>query len=577
MDTAVSGPVRIRAAYKILFICFVVFGLYYPSIFSEFNSIDDSALISHLEDTHFVLSDLLIPGRSHYYRPVIWLTFYFDKYVWGLEPSFMHLVNIVIHALNAVLVFLLARRICSSDEQRLELPLLMALLFAAHPINTEAVCWVAGRTDPLAALFILAAGLWLAGEHEDDKFTWLLLPAGCIFLGCLAKEVAFFFFPPAYLSTLRFTIFARGRKFSWGGLLRPALPFLFFAFLYLYLRQIALASGDKSISILLTQETSLFGAVVTTLKTFGFYVKKLFMPLPLNFAIVSYSDGYIWLGIAVMVLVCWSLPLKKKWYYFFGSSLCLILPAVLIAVKRVAWTPVAERYLYAPAAFFVMAFAGSLYYLLAKRKHEQLLPFILIVIVVASAYFTVQRNIIWQDNYLLYKDAVDKSPHFARIRNEYGIALKERGEFTEAVKQFKTGESLERNYQLPLLNLANMKFREGNKDEALQMLAGSYKIKSEAQLKVLKLEAMIYESFLYKENSSAEKRRIFRQLIENYRIIYQKEKDPYIAYRCGQLLLIVGERRQAALLFAAAAKDAPEDAFFKPAAKKLADSLNAGQ
>lgn len=577
MDASVSGYVRIRDIYKVFFICFVAFGLYYPSIFSDFNSIDDVALISHLEDTNFNLFDLLIPGRSHYYRPVIWLTYYVDKYAWGLEPSFMHLTNIIIHAFNAILVFLLAKRVCGGDEKRIELPLLMALLFAAHPINTEAVCWVAGRTDPLATLFILAAGYCLAREHSDDKFARLLIPAGLIFLGCLAKEVAFFFFPPAYLSTLRLTIFARERKFSWGGVLRPAAPFLFFALLYLYLRRIALAAEDNSVNILLKQNADLLGSVATVFKTFGFYVKKLFMPLPLNFAIVSYSNGYILLGIAVLVLTCWSLPRKRNWYYFLGCSLFLILPAAIIAVKRVAWTPVAERYLYAPTAFFVIAFAGSLHCLLVKRKYGHLLPFLLVVIIVAAAYFTVQRNIVWQDNYLLYKDAVAKSPQFARVRNEYAVALHERGERGEAFKQFKAGETLDRSYILPPLNLANMKFREGKPDEALQMLAGSYKEKGKAELKALKLEARIYESLLFKENSDAKKQEIFRHLIENYQYIFAKEKDPYIAYRSGQVSLMYGDRQKAALLFATAAREAPADAFYREAAIKLAVKLGSAQ
>lgn len=574
MDASVSRPEGLRNIYKIFFICFVVFGLYYPSIFSEFNSIDDAALISHLEDTHFVLTDLIIPGRSHYYRPVIWLTYYFDKYAWGLEPSFMHLTNIVIHLVNALLVFLLAKRVCDGDEQRLELPLLMALLFAAHPINTEAVCWVAGRTDPLATLFILAAGYSLAGTHARDRFTWLLLPAALIFLGSLAKEVAFFFFPPAYLSTLRFTIWGSERRFSWGGVLRPALPFLFFALLYLLLRKMALSGEDKSIAIVLEQNAPLYTSLGIMLKTLGFYTKKLFMPLPLNFAIVSYSDAYVWLGLAVLGLVGWLLLLRKTWYYFFGCALFLVAPGVLVAVKRVAWTPVAERYLYAPAAFFVIAFAGTLHLLLGKRRYGQALPVLLVAIIVLAAYFTVQRNLVWQDNYLLYKDAVDKSPQFARVRNELGIALHERGERGEALRQFKAGAALDKSYPLPPLNLANMKFREGKPDEALRMLASSYTDKGKAELNVLKLEARIYESLLFKENSAAKKKSIFQHLIENYQYIYAKERDPYIAYRSGQITLMIGERQKAAQLFATAAKDAPEDAFYKLAAKKLASSLS---
>jgi len=347
--------IRIKSIYKILFIFFVVLGLYYPSIFSQFNSIDDSHIISYLEDTDFRLLDILLPGGSHYYRPVLWLTYFFDKYAWGLEPSFMHLENIIIHAVNAVLVYVLAVRIADSDEQRLELPFLAALLFAAHPINTEAVCWVAGRTDPLATAFILAASCYLAGSDRWEALTRPYVAAAFIFTGCLVKELAFFFFPIACLVALwqyRSQLVRKGTPAALPELLRPVLPFVFFPLAYLYLRQSALPTTDASVSILVAKKITFIETATTAFRAFGFYVKKLFIPLPLNFAIVSYNENYVWLGMAVVVLLCWMLWLRRIYCYLLGAALFLILPAVIVAVRPIAWTPIAERYLYAPSAFF---------------------------------------------------------------------------------------------------------------------------------------------------------------------------------------------------------------------------------
>lgn len=569
-----SGHLRIKSIYKIFFICFVVLGLYYPSIFSQFNSIDDGALIGYLEDTDFNFLDLIIPGKSHYYRPVVFLTFFFDKYAWGLEPSFMHLENVIIHLINVLLVYGIAARVFGVEEKRLELPFLAALLFAAHPINTEAICWVAGRTDPLATLFILLAAYVLASPRHKDGTYWLMIPAGFIFIGCLAKEVAFFFFPPACLAALGIAYSSDENRLSCSKIVRQSAPFILFAFSYLYLRHSALAHGDRSVSIIISDKSSLFVTLTGGLKAFGFYVKKLFFPLPLNFAISSYSNSYVWLAVGVLLLVCWIFWQKKSYYYIFCASLFLIIPGVIVAVRRVAWTPVAERYLYAPSAFFAIALTGMLYYQFAGKRLKRLLPAAMVSIIIVSSVITVNRNIVWQDNYLLYKDAVANSPEFARIRNEYGIALVERGEQAEAEKQFAAGRKLENSYILPVLNIANLRFKEGKTEEALSILAASYKSKQAAETKVLKLEARIYENLLFTSKSSVEAATLSRLLIENYQHIFTKERDPYIMYRRGQLLLFMGKKKEAAMDFDRAFKDSPDGAFYKLAAKKLAEKLS---
>jgi tetratricopeptide (TPR) repeat protein len=478
---------------------------------------------------------------------------------------------VLIHLFNAVLIYFIPDRITGEAEKRLELPLLAALLFAAHPINTEAVCWIAGRTDPLAALFVLAAAYFLTLPGWREKRVLLLIPAGCIFLGGLSKEVAFFFFPVAYLATFDW-FHSKENKFpSFSELIRNVIPFSFFAILYLYLRQVGLPVGDRSVSILLTQKATFSQMSVTALATFGFYEKKLFFPLPLNFAIVSYSAKYVWLALAVILLLCWSIWEKRGYFSALAGAFFLILPAVLVAVKPMAWTPVAERYLYAPSALFTIAVVGIIFQLFNSVNLERFLPALFVATIIISSVITVKRNLVWQDNYLLYSDAVAQSPDFARIRNELGVALALRGESTEASRQFEHGKQIDKNYLLPIINLANIKFREGNNAEAIKILRTTYKEKKNADVAVLKLIAKVNETTLAKGGSKAESKKIFLDLIETYQYIYTMEKEPSVAYRVGQLLLLEGETGKAAHFFEAAYKGAPDGEFYKAAAKKLAD------
>ena len=129
----------------------VVLAVYYPALHGGIHPVDDSGIFA-LYSASPPLSTILLPGNGYYYRPIIELSYYLDSLLWGMEPATMHLENILLHCANSLLVFLLARKILvKQNNETLAIPLLVALLFALHPVNVEAVTWIAGRTDPLLA------------------------------------------------------------------------------------------------------------------------------------------------------------------------------------------------------------------------------------------------------------------------------------------------------------------------------------------------------------------------------------------------------------------------------------------
>ncbi|MBN2489608.1 MAG: hypothetical protein JXQ29_02005, partial [Planctomycetes bacterium] len=149
------------------------------------------------------------PGLSpiNYYRPVIALSYMLDTFFWGrtqkwhefaksgarselkwerLNPVGFHLTNVLVHALNSLLVFLLVRSLC----RRHWVALAAGVLFAVHPIHTESVTWIAGRTDVMATTFYLAA-FWCYVRFRNSGSSGAL--AGGITLALVAaltKEMA---------------------------------------------------------------------------------------------------------------------------------------------------------------------------------------------------------------------------------------------------------------------------------------------------------------------------------------------------------------------------------------------------
>ncbi|MBI3782374.1 MAG: glycosyltransferase family 39 protein [Deltaproteobacteria bacterium] len=142
---------------------------------------DDYEWLEHADLRHAasIRDALLSPIWSRsFLRPLVQLSFVLNR-VFGVDALPYHLVNVVLHGLNALLVWQLARRVIGRPLEAL----LAALLFAAHPTMTEAVAWVSGRTELICAAFYLAA---LLAHHAERPRRALTLAA----LALLSKESA---------------------------------------------------------------------------------------------------------------------------------------------------------------------------------------------------------------------------------------------------------------------------------------------------------------------------------------------------------------------------------------------------
>jgi hypothetical protein len=143
-------------------------------------------------------------AQTHFFRPLVWLLFWAQTRAFGLDPAPFHAVSLALHLLNSALLGLLAVRSarCTVQSATASLyPLLFALctLFVAlHPAPFEAVVWVSGQSELLAALLLLVAlHLWLPGAPSTERRTQnsllllrVLLATLALGLALLAKESA---------------------------------------------------------------------------------------------------------------------------------------------------------------------------------------------------------------------------------------------------------------------------------------------------------------------------------------------------------------------------------------------------
>ena len=123
---------------------------------------------------------------SHYYRPLVSMSFSLDVQTWGFNPMGFHLTNLLAHLATALAVLALARRLTGSVLAAA----VAGIAFALHPIHTESVTFISGRTDVLATLFFLLALLGYVRWRQEGGLLTFTGSLVAFFLGLAAKEVA---------------------------------------------------------------------------------------------------------------------------------------------------------------------------------------------------------------------------------------------------------------------------------------------------------------------------------------------------------------------------------------------------
>lgn len=566
-------------------------GIYYPVLFAPFNSLDDLLLVHQLLNTDsFSLKSHFFPGGvSSYYRPVLTLTFIVDKYVWGLHESFMHLENMLLHAVNVLLVFCLARlygKMINRDSAALSF--LAALLFAVHPINTEAVNWISARADVLAGTFVFGSLVAALLAFQNKKMIWRWVAAFSLLLGLLCKETAIFLLPGLFSIVLwnarqHYPVW-RGQ---WAVLSVSALAVVCYFPLRLlafkqdlgightskFVSQVVSVSPDEaaaktsvgleSLSQLITE------GVAVVLKSIGFYTVKLLQPFPLSFAIDRVSLPHLFAGFLVIFLLVWYRR-RPVWPIFMVAFL-LGTSALLVVFTRLAWTPIAERYMYIPSGPFLV---GIVYWGggLAEKHGKQNLAVIGILIILGIfTWGTYSRNILWQDNLTLYQDTLAKAPDAALVKNELAVALISHGREQEAYELLATIAVPDAQYAS--LNKALAYARQDDYAGARELLLERLENPGLLEFRIIELLISLTYEQIEKTSDEQLKQRYYRDILSWLERVDKKTHNAFNYYRMGRLNLLLGDRASAQRCFAEAARKLPEGSPFKAPAQKLAQNL----
>ena len=419
-------------------------------------------------------------------RPVAALSFAMNYAVGGLDVRGYHLINNLIHVLAALALFglmrctlLLPRFTGRFGDRANWYGLVVALLWAAHPLQTESVTYIVCRTEALMGLFYLTTLCFAAcGFRSKRPQGWYAAAVVACALGMATKEVMV---SAPLLVLLYDVLFVAGsvqgalqqRRGFYAAL---AASWLVLAFYQMNLPQgFGVSVDDPKLSVLDYLRTQ--GTVIVH------YLRLAFWPQPLvldsqDWPIIKSLSSVLIMPVAILgAMAALTLRglMRAAWWSFLGVWFFAII-APTSSVIPLLGEIVAERRMYLPLAAVIVCVVFVVDDLWRRvsdrmapgRKSLRLVPAVLAtIVVIGMGYMTWQRNLDYRSEVTIWTDTVNKRPANFRAHNNLGEALVREGRMSEAVIPFRNAVKLKPDYHDAYGNLGSALANLGQLEEAI--------------------------------------------------------------------------------------------------------------
>jgi protein O-mannosyl-transferase len=412
----------------------------------------------------------LEPSALPQYYPLTLTTFWIEHHLWELRPFGYHFDNILLHALTALLLWVVLRRL------RVPGAWVAAAIFALHPIQVESVAWITERKNVLSGLFTLAALLaFLRGTGLDRPRQPVTIDrrwyAGACVLcaaGLLSKTTACAL-PPVLLLLVWWKRGSIDRRAVW--LTTP-----FFVLGALMAAATMVVEGHYVAGAEWSRPLVERGLVAG--RAFWFYPYTLIWPRTLAFIYPRWSiEPQVWwqsLFPAGVAAVTVGLYLGRR-HLGRGPLVAVLCYAVALVpvsgffnIYFMRYAFVADRFAYLPSIPLIVL-ATTTFAKLAARAGRGGPPIALLtatVVVVALAGLTIRRCGIYETPRALWADTVAKNPDSWLAHNNLGVLLERAGDTDAAVTQYTAAVRLQPAYPETYLNLGNVLRSQGKLEEA---------------------------------------------------------------------------------------------------------------
>lgn len=418
----------------------LVFVVYLPTLFFDFTYFDDNTLIL---DNILFLRDLgniinvfqidvfhLPQHSASYYRPLLTLSFMFDSFISNTSAWFYHVSNVLIHILSVSALFVLLHKL----RYHKNIVIGSTLLFAVHPILTQAVAWIPGRNDSLAALFVFTTFIFLINYLKDNKSRDLFYYVFFTLCALFTKETAIIMGPILYAYIFLFEPSKRFAKETWvlaGGWVGSLL-------FWFVLRQVAIGGASGyTISTILQSGINNWPAVFL-------FIGKIILPINLS-VLPIFADSNLGIGVLVtftlfFITLFSSTKNWKRIIFGYVWFLAFLLPSFIRPNPNVI-ADFLEHRAYLPLIGIIIVLA-EVRVPFAVFNNTSVQKWICGIIAGLFILTTFVHSFSFANRLTFWEKAVATSPHSPLAHRNYGVMLYFEGRIDEAITQYNESLSI---------------------------------------------------------------------------------------------------------------------------------------
>ncbi|MGA2607152.1 MAG: tetratricopeptide repeat protein [Terriglobia bacterium] len=465
----------------------------------------------YIRNFHHLLRIFTTPAASYvgvetpkYYRPLMNVGYLLCYQVFGPHAFGFHLVNVVLHVLVVCAVFLLTKRMFQDRN----LALMAAVLFAIHPIHSEAVAWIAASPDlQLSLFYLLTFWFFLAVAQPGGRFSYFaqLAMAGSFVLAIFSKEQAVTL---PLLATVYEHFYRPDRAET-----RPARKVLRYAVLwlltvlYLLFRVRVLGALTSGFSL---NQLTWFQTFVSAIALVGRYLWKVLWPVDLRVFCPFHPsaglfDPAVVGGVATLAVCCalFFFLWRRAKPLSFGLVWMLV---TLAPVLNARWMPIfafAERYLYLPSVGFCWLLGWGFLRLRARASARsavwsRALLTAFAILVALCSFRIVTRNRDWRNNFTLYTNTLAACPDAYYVRKDLGATYWQIGDVESAEREFREVLKVEPQSTSALGGLGLVHLKKQHYSEAIEFF------KKALEFDPYNAEARLYLGVTYMDTHSLE-------------------------------------------------------------------------
>ena len=465
-----AGAGRLWAALSLIAV--VTVAVYWPALFNDFIDYDDT---DYVTVNMVVRRGLTLDGvrwafsafHAGNWHPLTWLSHMLDIQLFDLNPLGHHAVSLLFHVANALLLCLVLRGLTGLLWESV----LVALLFALHPLHVESVAWIAERKDVLSTFFWLLTMAAYLRYVKSPSLARYLPVAGLFTLGLLSKQMLVTL--PIVLLLLDFWPLGR-LPLGLRRLVTEKIPLLLLsagaALVTIFAQDAggALRHGDAGTHLVYAGN-----AILSYLK----YLRNTVWPVdlalfyPLDPAAVTPVKVLLALALLAALSAGAFLQRKPRPYLLFGWLWYLVTLLPVIGFVKVGSQAMADRYSYIPliGIFIALVWGGSE---LARRwrggpRVASLLAGSLLAVL---SVLTVVQIRYWNNSYQLYAHALSVVDNNWLAHNNMAILKAQQYRYDEAIRHFRESLRINPNQPQGYKNLGNAYQASGNNALAIEAL-----------------------------------------------------------------------------------------------------------